>query len=296
MSTTIQVVIIFTVTFCYFCTSLPLVPLQNNDEILLRSEIDTGDNIKNAKETVDLLYKRIVLKRKARHILNMYNRFQVKSQFVDKYPFDTSVHLNVGCTGTLIWDKHVLTSAHCLHNGKTFTTNKKKLKVGLLNKDKTFTWLAVDSFHVPSVWIKNRTKKLLYNDYALITLEQPHGRHWMDFGVSEIKTNEQIQLNGFPNDKKDTLWHSYCSKTQVSPNLLFNYCDATSGISGAGVYIYNKNFQQRVIAVFSAQIKFKNELVNLAIKLTHKAVRRLCKWMNAGHNCNKIRPNTEIKT
>uniref|UniRef100_A0AAV2KDJ6 Inactive serine protease 35 n=1 Tax=Knipowitschia caucasica TaxID=637954 RepID=A0AAV2KDJ6_KNICA len=71
--------------------------------------------------------------RKKRHVYGEDGRFVISdSYFITHYPFATAVRLSTGCSGVLVSPKHVLTAAHCVHNGRDYLEETKQLKVGVL--------------------------------------------------------------------------------------------------------------------------------------------------------------------
>ena len=207
------------------------------------------------------------------------------------FPFSASVNISTGCTGSLISNLHVLTSAHCIHDGQRLLATINKLKVGFLRRNGKFRWIGVDSVNVPQNWRLKRTPPF---DYAVIALQRAHTRPFFKLGVIQgQRSNYQLHLASFPGDKKpNTMWYSQC-QARVITDLLICRCDVTSGSSGSGTYVIKKRQKAKtrlVVGILSGSGSVRSpdgesKLFNLVTKLTNLKARQICTWIGRVSSC-----------
>lgn len=325
-------------------------------------------------------------RRNKREVFGTDGRFVISDRrFTARYPFSASVKLSSGCSGILVAPRHVLTAAHCVHDGKDYLKETRGLRVGvmrerpprdsrmasqrrgrsrggggggrgdvntqgrregsegkkrrerkngrgkrrreksrvhrraavmttttLMDHDRaSFRWTRVKQIHTPRGWMTSVARELAADyDYALLELRRPLGATPMALGlVSAVKETvpaSRVHFTGFDNDQPGKAVYRFCSVAQESNDLLYQYCDARAGSSGAGVYVRLRDPGQRgpnmfknegkrgkrsegkwarkVIGVFSGhQWVDENGMqrdYNVAVRITPPKFAQICHWIH----------------
>ncbi|KAL4648288.1 serine protease 23 [Arapaima gigas] len=254
-------------------------------------------------------------RRRRRQIYGEDGRFSIPGDhFLLEYPFSTAVLISTGCSGVLVSSRHVLTAAHCVHNGKDYVKGSQKLRVGFLSPpDRNSTrpgqssparplvhWVRVRRLRVPKGWIQSPPEIRMDFDYTLLELRRPHRRPFMRLSVApsfEDLAGKRIHFSGFDSDRPGELVYRFCPVEDESNELIYQHCDARPGASGSGVYgrVWDsalERWDRKVFGVFSGhqwlEVDGQNYDFNVAVRLTPLKIAQICYWLHGSHvSCNQ---------
>jgi len=219
--------------------------------------------------------------RNKRTVFGYDTRFSVPTdKFAEVFPFSSVVRLSTGCAGILVEEKFVLTSAHCVHDGKKYLKGVKKLRVGRISKKKRrggknkagkkkvskrqavrknkkknngqkLKWTRIREIFLPNGWIK-QTKtdddnvNALEHDYALLQLKKSVGGQPIKLGLSpeieEIPGSKRIHFTAYEDAKfAPRLYYRSCHVQNQTSHLIYHECDSVRSSAGAGIYVRKYN-------------------------------------------------------
>ena len=167
-------------------------------------------------------------------------------QVPNAFPYTAIGRIALGCTGTFVAPKTVLTAGHCMHgrSGWYSEMNVHRAKDCDPNKGQVHTWTNAVTVYG---WINNPHPE---NDIGWIIVSSPSPVTMSFTSITPPAATTTIFIYGYPADlPKWCLYGTSCPLAEVLDKRLKYTCDTYGGNSGSAVYYRKSNNMYTIIGV-----------------------------------------------
>jgi len=181
-----------------------------------------------------------VASRRARQA-KVFNQFPY--QFVygsNREPVKKVGYLSMGCTGTLIGSRLVVTAAHCLYDhtdGSYQSVANLQFWPARNDLYRPYGFFRASGFYVANKYIQMGHYDV-FNDWGLITLKTKPGLGSFGFGVQTLTgAATPLIVAGYPQSKNGEMWWAMCPVVAANQALWYRHkCDTEPGNSGSSMF------------------------------------------------------------
>merc|ERR1719376_823143 len=235
-----------------------------------------------------------------RTVFGYDTRFSVPTdKFAEVFPFSSVVRLSTGCAGILVEEKFVLTSAHCVHDGKKYLKGVKKLRVGRISKKKRRG--SKNKSGKKKVSKRQAVRKKQKEEQRAKTKMDSNSRDFytkrldqanklgLSPEIEEIPGSKRIHFTAYEDTKfAPRLYYRSCHVQNQTSHLIYHECDSVRSSAGAGMYVrkYNavtKKLERRVVGIYSGEQWIdlgggQTKEYNTGVRLTELKLAQICLW------------------
>jgi len=211
----------------------------------------------------------------AESVIGQDTRTQITA--TTSYPYRTIGRIAVGCTGTLVGPRHVLTAGHCVYNidNNQWYSNL-DFSPGQNGNTKPYGTIGWKRAISVTGWTQSHLRDY---DYAMIILNQDAGNNngWLGYGWQNPMPTYNVNINGYPGDKPSgTMWHAFCQLQIIQTFRLYYACDTFGGMSGSAVYVLKSDQSRTIYGIHAYGVDATN--LNGATRITESVFNKIKGW------------------